>query len=45
MGAVENVNPKIDEWLAEDLDQWTTRIMRRHFDPVTGSPYWLARAA
>jgi phenylacetate-coenzyme A ligase PaaK-like adenylate-forming protein len=35
----------IEQWLSEDIDQWTKRIVRRHFDPVTGSPYWLDRAA
>ncbi|MCM3886502.1 hypothetical protein [Frankia sp. R82] len=34
-----------EQWLAEDLDAWTARVVRRHFDPETGSPYWLARAA
>jgi hypothetical protein len=34
-----------DRWLATDLDEWTRRVIRRHFDPVTGSPYWLARRA
>lgn len=34
-----------DAWLAADLDAWTVRVVRRHFDPATGSPYWLARRA
>lgn len=34
----------VDGWLATDLDAWTRRVVRRHFDPETGSPYWLARA-
>jgi hypothetical protein len=45
MCAVRDVRPLIDKWLSEDVDQWTKRIVRRHFDPVTGSPYWLDRAA
>ncbi|MFF4802835.1 arylcarboxylate reductase [Streptomyces sp. NPDC001351] len=32
-------------WLDTDLDAWTRRVVARHFDPVTGSPYWLRRAA
>ncbi|MEU9671486.1 arylcarboxylate reductase [Streptomyces bobili] len=28
-----------------DLDAWTRTVVRRHFDPVAGSPYWLGRAA
>lgn len=35
----------VEQWLCEDIDQWTKRMVRRHFDPVTGSPYWLDRAA
>ena len=35
----------IEQWLSEDIDQWTERMVRRHFDPVSGSPYWLDRAA
>ncbi|WP_425720451.1 hypothetical protein [Micromonospora sp. DT233] len=27
-----------------DLDAWTRHVVRRHFDPETGSPYWLKRA-
>ncbi|MGW3463840.1 arylcarboxylate reductase, partial [Streptomyces olivaceoviridis] len=34
----------VDGWLTTDLDQWTRRVVRRHFDPETGSPYWLERA-
>ncbi|MCK9896185.1 hypothetical protein MXD60_16575 [Frankia sp. AgB32] len=33
-----------DDWLAQDIDAWTRRVVRRHFDPEDGSPYWLARA-
>ncbi|MER8186039.1 arylcarboxylate reductase [Kitasatospora sp. NPDC094015] len=35
----------VDGWLATDLDAWTRRVVRRHFTPGTGSPYWLRRAA
>ncbi|MFI1169808.1 arylcarboxylate reductase [Streptomyces sp. NPDC020801] len=35
----------IQEWLQLDLDAWTRHVVRRHFDPATGSPYWLERAA
>ncbi|MFC0112337.1 arylcarboxylate reductase [Kibdelosporangium aridum] len=34
----------IDEWLATDIDAWTKEVVRRHFDPETGSPYWLRAA-
>jgi hypothetical protein len=44
MSPMRDVSHQIDEWLAQDLDQWTQRIVRRHFDPDTGSPYWLKRA-
>ncbi|CAM3751198.1 arylcarboxylate reductase [Kibdelosporangium persicum] len=36
---------RCDEWLSADLDDWTRRTVRRHFDPVGGSPYWLGRLA
>jgi hypothetical protein len=39
------VDPLIEQWLSEDIDQWAKRIVRRHFDPINGSPYWLNRAA
>ena len=39
------MNTLVEQWLSEDIDQWTKRIVRRHFDPVTGSPYWLNRVA
>jgi hypothetical protein len=45
MSAMRNVTHLIDKWLSQDLDQWTKHIVRRHFDPATGSPYWLDRAA
>ncbi|MEU2603405.1 arylcarboxylate reductase [Streptomyces albus] len=32
-----------DGWLAWDLDEWTRHVLRRQFDPETGSPYWLKR--
>lgn len=35
----------VDAWLATDRDEWTRHIIRRHFDPETGSPYWVERAA
>ncbi|KAA9166496.1 long-chain fatty acid--CoA ligase [Amycolatopsis acidicola] len=31
--------------LQQDLDDWTRRVVARHFDPEGGSPYWLGRAA
>lgn len=31
----------ITDWLAQDLDEWTRRVLRRHFDPGTGSAFWL----
>jgi hypothetical protein len=34
-----------DEWLALDLDTWTRHVLGRHFDPDSGSPYWLEQAA
>ncbi|MCI4065589.1 hypothetical protein MRQ36_24700 [Micromonospora sp. R77] len=32
-----------DRWIPFDLDAWTRYVVRRHFDPETGSPYWLKR--
>ncbi len=29
--------------LALDSDEWVRRMMRWHFSPATGSPFWLAR--
>ncbi|MGW1595192.1 hypothetical protein [Streptomyces sp. NPDC002343] len=29
--------------LAVDLDTWTRRMMRWHFSPETGSPFWVSR--
>jgi len=34
----------VERWLATDIDAWTRRVIARHFDPESGSPYWLARA-
>lgn len=31
--------------LLYDRDEWTRRMMRWHFSPETGSPFWLRRAA
>ena len=39
------MSSSIEQWLSADIDQWAKRIVRRHFDPVTGSPFWLRRAA
>jgi hypothetical protein len=39
-GAFESLTK---EWLSQDLDEWTRHVMRRHFDPEHGSPYWLAK--
>ncbi|MFB6441539.1 arylcarboxylate reductase [Streptomyces sp. NPDC056411] len=33
----------VERWLSMDLDAWTRHVVRRHFDPATGSPYWLKR--
>ncbi|WP_225840200.1 arylcarboxylate reductase [Streptomyces sp. NK08204] len=41
---MKNVTPLIEEWLAQDIDEWTRRVVRRHFDAEHGSPYWLKRA-
>src|SRR5690348_3648712 len=35
----------VEGWLAEDLDAWTRKVPRRHFDPEGGSVYWLKRRA
>lgn len=32
-----------EKWLSYDLDEWTRKIVQRHFHPETGSPYWLRR--
>ena len=34
----------IKHWLSLDLDAWTRQVIRRHFDPELGSPYWVKRA-
>lgn len=33
-----------ERWNLIDLDAWTRYVVRRHFDPGTGSPYWLKRS-
>ncbi|MEU8150839.1 hypothetical protein [Nonomuraea sp. NPDC048901] len=38
-------NELTDQWLQLDLDEWTRQVVRRHFDPESGSPFWLKRAA
>jgi hypothetical protein len=35
----------IKQWLDYDLDEWTRHVLARHFDPDTGSRFWLERAA
>src|SRR4051794_22772864 len=35
----------IKRWLDCDLDEWTRHVVARHFDPGTGSRFWLTRAA
>jgi hypothetical protein len=42
---MEDGTRTIAAWLEQDLDEWTRRVVGRHFDPDTGSPYWLKRAA
>lgn len=42
---MKDVTEQIDQWLSQDIDAWTRRVVRRHFDPDTGTPYWLKRAA
>ncbi|WBB80347.1 hypothetical protein O7606_02910 [Micromonospora sp. WMMD882] len=45
MTSADACDALVDRCLATDLDEWTRRVVRRHFDPRTGSPYWLRRAA
>jgi hypothetical protein len=33
-----------DHWLSIDIDAWTRHVVRRHFNPELGSPYWLKQA-
>lgn len=33
--------PTFERWLDTDLDAWTRKVLHRHFDPETGTPYWL----
>lgn len=46
MTAATRADPdaQIARWLDTDLDEWTRAVVRRHFDPVSGSPYWLGQA-
>ncbi|WP_103531635.1 arylcarboxylate reductase [Streptomyces sp. SM11] len=46
MTAATRVDPdaRIARWLDTDLDEWTRIVVRRHFAPVSGSPYWLGQA-
>ncbi|NGO83774.1 arylcarboxylate reductase [Streptomyces sp. 196(2019)] len=46
MTAATRADPddRIARWLDTDLDTWTRTVVRRHFDPVSGSPYWLGQA-
>jgi phenylacetate-coenzyme A ligase PaaK-like adenylate-forming protein len=39
----DTVRTLAEPWLGTDPDVWTRRVVRRHFDPVGGSPYWLRR--
>lgn len=41
---MKDMSAKISEWLDADLDAWTQHVVRRHFDPEHGSPFWLERA-
>lgn len=34
----------IRKWLDLDLDEWTRKVIHRHFDPDLGSRYWLKKA-
>src|SRR5262245_25428186 len=40
---VTGFQSNVDSWLAMDLDEWTRHVLRVHFDPAEGSPYWLRR--
>ncbi|MFH9488042.1 arylcarboxylate reductase [Streptomyces halstedii] len=46
MTAATRADPdaQIARWLDTDLDEWTRTVVRRHFDPVSGSPYWLGQS-
>lgn len=41
--SAEELQALTDGWLAQDLDSWTRHVLRRHFDPESGSIYWLKR--
>ncbi|WP_103347773.1 arylcarboxylate reductase [Amycolatopsis sp. CA-128772] len=45
MTTIEDTGALVERALDQDLDEWTKRIIGRQFDPETGSPYWLRRAA
>jgi len=34
-----------ERWMDIDRDGWTRHVVRRHFHPETGSPYWLRQLA
>jgi hypothetical protein len=42
---VTGFQSNVDSWLTLDLDEWTRHVLRLHFDPGQGSPYWLRRRA
>ncbi|WP_435241252.1 arylcarboxylate reductase [Streptomyces cucumeris] len=42
---VPDLDALVSKWLDVDIDQWTRQVVRRTFDPDSGSPYWLGRAA
>ncbi|AXI80293.1 arylcarboxylate reductase [Peterkaempfera bronchialis] len=39
--STESLKALTDGWLSWDLDAWTRHIVQRHFDPATGSAFWL----
>jgi hypothetical protein len=43
--AVIETTQNVDRWLDTDLDEWTRRVVRRHFAPEVGSRFWLQRRA
>jgi hypothetical protein len=40
-GEMQDAAVAVRKWLDLDLDDWTRHVVRRHFDPRFGSPYWL----